>query len=105
MPDLPAVPPEAYEAAEAERQKHFFADLAACRCGFLPQAGADWDAHLTRVAVDAAAPFLVAEGRRQAAEAIRAEYATGNKPLPAELKAVHRPGVIAEWAARIAEGN
>lgn len=105
MPD-PAVPPEAYEAAELARKRHVFATTTTCRCGFQPLVSADWDAHLVRVGVDAAAPFLVAAGRRQAAEAIRSATGREEQPLIRLRNGnMVRTFEVPEWAARIAEGN
>jgi hypothetical protein len=58
-----------------------------------------------RAIVDAVWPLAVAEGRRQAAEAIRAQV-TANAVPPVALRsgAILRANSVAEWAAGIAEG-
>ena len=61
--------------------------------------------NLARDALAAAAPHLIAEGRKQAAEAIRAE---GPRVTEVKFWFVHgeeRYESGAEWAARIAEGT
>ena len=61
-----------------------------------------------RAVIAAAAPFLIAEGRRQAAEAIRAEAAREIRDQGSWLWFVHGESRLeagGEWAARIAEAS
>lgn len=55
-------------------------------------------------AISAAAPYLIAEGRRQAAEAIRAAAEREEQPvIPTRAGTFIRDFTVPEWAARIAE--
>lgn len=78
--------------------------------GYLASLGSFRQIHLN--AMRAAAPYLIAEGRRQAAAEIRAktEAVLGQAleracPLPLATIDEHPFALGAEWAARIAEGT
>lgn len=95
----PAVPPEAYEAA-AEALFHANELWPGFSKSELAQSlGGPREARIrtAQAAVDAVWSLGVAEGRRQAAEAI-------DKAIE-QLDPLHSFVDGAEWAARIAEGN
>jgi hypothetical protein len=103
---------EAYEAACTAATETYYN-----RTGLRPSEPENYAHVYARAAVDAVWDLAVAEGRRQAAEAIRADkgargvgepYCGCKHPVHGFYCPVHDEGKtpgIAEWAARIAAGE
>lgn len=89
MPDIPTEALEAAEYAALARKRHS-QDVRGEDRSWLTSD----EMEQVRAAIRAAAPHLIAEGRRQAAAAIRAEFAGTPDSVMGQAR---------EWAARIAE--
>lgn len=117
---MPDIPTEAYEAAAVALASVYvghprFSDRDRTEA----TEGEDWcrecagldvaSLRASRIVLDAVWPLAyasgVAEGRRQAAEAIRAGIVPGPVPKWAVSGRAPKASDLAEWAARIAEGK